>query len=158
GYPGSGNNNLPLSKFGRNISTALWDGYLSANYHSLQTSVNKTLSRGVMVKAAYTWSKAIDWVDDDGWVSLSRNYPPQFKWNRAPAGYDRTNVFQAGYSWQLPFGKGQHYAGSGVVSHVIGNWQLGGLVSAFSGTPFTVTAPGTSLNAGPGNTQSADQV
>ena len=41
---------------------------------------------------------------------------------------------------------------------MIGHWQLGGLLSAFSGTPFTVTASGASLNAGPNSGQSADQV
>jgi hypothetical protein len=158
GYPGSGSNNLPLAKFGRKISTLLWDGYLSANYHSLQTSVNKQFSHGLLVKGAYTWSKAIDWVDDDGWVTPTRNYGPDFIWNRAPAGYDRTQVFQASYVWELPVGKGKHFAGSGPASYVIGHWQLGGLLSAFSGTPFTVTASGASLNAGPNSGQSADQV
>jgi Carboxypeptidase regulatory-like domain/TonB dependent receptor len=158
GYPGSGTNNLPLAKFGRKISTLLWDGYLSANYHSLQTSINKQFSHGLLIKGAYTWSKAIDFVDDDGWVTLARNYAPQFNWNRAPAGYDRTHVFQMGYFYELPFGKGKSYAGSGPVSYIIGNWQLAGSISAFTGTPFTVGASSSSLNAGPNNTQSADQV
>jgi len=158
GYPGSGNTNLPLAQFGRKIATLMWDGYLSSNYHSLQTAFNKQFSHGLLIKGAYTWSKAIDFVDDDGWVTLSRNYGPQFNWNRAPAGYDRTHVFQGSYVWELPFGKGKSYASTGIVSHVIGNWQLGGLVSAFTGTPFTVTASGSSLNAGPDNQQSADQV
>jgi hypothetical protein len=158
GFPGSGNNNLPLSKFGRNISTSMWDGYLSANYHSLQTSINKQFTHGLFIKGAYTWSKAINFVDDDGWVSLARNYAPLFNWNRAPAGYDRTHIFQASYIWELPFGTGKRYAGSGPMSYVVGKWQLSGLISAFTGTPFTVTSSGASLNAGPGNQQSADQV
>jgi hypothetical protein len=136
----------------------MWDGYLSANYHSLQTSINKQFSHGLMLKGAYTYSKAIDYVDDDGWVTLSRNYAPQFNWNRAPAGYDRTNVFQMSYVYELPVGKGKSYLGNGPLSYVVGNWQLSGLISAFTGTPFTVGASGASLNAGPGNTQSADQV
>ncbi|HZR30214.1 MAG TPA: hypothetical protein VFA71_15660, partial [Terriglobales bacterium] len=36
-------------------------------------------------------------------------------------------------------------------------WQVNALFSAYSGTPFNVTASGTSLNA-PGNTQLADKV
>ncbi len=158
GYPGSTNNNLPLAKFGRKISTLLWDGYLSSNYHSLQTAFNKQFAHGLLIKGAYTWSKTIDYVDDDGWVTLARNYAPQFNWNRAPAGYDRTHVFQASYVWELPFGKGKSMMTSGPASYIVGNWQLGGIVSAFTGTPFTVTASGSSLNAGPGNSQSADQL
>lgn len=158
GYPGSGNTNLPLSQFGRKISTWMWDGYLSSNYHALQTAFNKQFAHGFMIKGAYTWSKAIDMVDNDGWVTLSRNYAPQFNWNRAPAGYDRTHVFQASYTWELPFGKGRSFVTSGPASYIVGNWQFGGLLSAFTGNPFNIADSGASLNAGPGNTQTADQV
>jgi hypothetical protein len=40
---------------------------------------------------------------------------------------------------------------------LFGGWQLNGIFSAYSGTPFTVTAASASLNA-PGNTQTADQI
>ncbi len=48
-------------------------------------------------------------------------------------------------------------AKSGVAAAVLGNWQVNGVMAAYTGTPFTVTAPGTSLNA-PNNTQTANQV
>jgi hypothetical protein len=44
-----------------------------------------------------------------------------------------------------------------VVAAVVGGWQVNNILSFTSGTPFNVTASGTSLNA-PGNTQRADQV
>ena len=40
---------------------------------------------------------------------------------------------------------------------VLGDWQINGIYSAFSGTPFTVTANGAAINM-PGNLQTADQV
>jgi len=43
------------------------------------------------------------------------------------------------------------------VSHIVGGWQVNNIVSFYSGTPFSVTASGTSLNA-PENDQRADQV
>jgi hypothetical protein len=82
-----------------------------------------------------------------------------FQWNRAPAGYDRTHVFQTGWVWELPVGKGKTYVnGGGVPSYILGNWSINGTLSAYTGQPFTVTAPGTSVNAGPDNQQTADQV
>jgi hypothetical protein len=45
----------------------------------------------------------------------------------------------------------------GIRSHVIGNWQINGIFSRVTGTPFTVGSTGTSVDA-PGNTQTADQV
>jgi hypothetical protein len=59
---------------------------------------------------------------------------------------------------ELPFGAGKRWAKSGgVLQALAGGWQLNGIFSAYSGTPFTVSASATSLNA-PGNSQTADQV
>jgi hypothetical protein len=44
-----------------------------------------------------------------------------------------------------------------VAGAIARGWQLNGVLSATSGTPFTVTANATSVNA-PGNTQTADQM
>jgi hypothetical protein len=156
GVPGSTNANLPLAKFGRTAALDMWGGYLSSHYHSLQTSVNKQLTHGLFVKGAYTWSKAIDYTDDDGWATPARMYG--FQWNRAVAGYDRTHVFQAGWIYELPVGKGKMYVNSGHAAQILGNWKLNGSLSAFTGTPINVTADGTSVAAGPDNAQSADQV
>src|SRR5262249_34423857 len=40
---------------------------------------------------------------------------------------------------------------------LLGGWQVNGIFSSYSGTPFTVSAAGGPLNA-PGNSQTADQV
>ncbi len=111
-----------------------------------------------MVKGAYTYSKAIDYTDDDGWVSTGWNWPNVFQRNRATAGYDRTHVLQLGWVYTLPFGKGRQFFPTSKAAQVIlGDWAVNGITSAYTGTPFTVTAPGSSLNA-PNNTQTADQI
>ena len=60
-------------------------------------------------------------------------------------------------NYDLPFGKGQKYLQSGIGSWLAGGWHTNGILSRTSGTPFTVTTSGTSVNS-PGNTQTADQV
>jgi outer membrane receptor protein involved in Fe transport len=156
--PGQGNAGRPYARItGRNVAINMWDGYLSANYHSLQTAINKQFSKGLLVKGAYTWSKAINMTDDDGWASVGWNWDPVFYRNRAAAGYDRTHVFQIGWVYELPAGPGKKFANSGPAAWVLGGWQFNGTLSAYTGVPSTVTAPGASLNA-PGNTQTADQV
>jgi len=158
GYPGSGTAGLPqAATFGRTISTLMWDGYLSSEYNSLQVAVNKSFSKGLMVKGAYTYSHAIDYTDDDGWAAVGWNWGPVFQRNRASAGFDRRQVFQVGWVYELPFGKGKAFAKSGVPAAILGNWQANGIMAAYTGTPFTVGAPGGSLNA-PDNTQTANQV
>jgi hypothetical protein len=124
----------------------------------LQTSINRTFRNGFFMKGAYTWSKAINYTDDDGWAGLPlTNWGPALDRNRALAGYDRPHIFQLAAVYELPFGRGKRLANDGIAAAVIGGWQLNGQFSAYSGTPFTVTAPGSALNA-PGSTQTADQV
>src|SRR5579884_349887 len=155
--PGTGTAGQPYNRlYGRTSATNMWDGYLSSHYHSLQVAINKQFSRGLLVKGAYTWSKAIDMTDDDGWASVGWNWAPVFYRNRAPAGYDRTHVFQIGWVYELPFGKGKKWASTGPVTHIVGGWQVNGIMAAYTGTPFSVGG-GSALNA-PGNSQTADQV
>jgi hypothetical protein len=62
-----------------------------------------------------------------------------------------------GWVYELPMGKGKQFAANGVAAHILGGWSVNGVLSAYTGTPFTVSAPGGSLNA-PSNSQTADQV
>lgn len=154
--PGTGTAGQPFfQKFGRTAATLFWNGFVGANYNSLQVALNRQAARGLTLKGAYTWSHAINYSDDDGWAGLFWNYQPILGRNRATAGYDRTHIFQLAYVYELPLGKGRKYATSGVAAAVAGNWQLNGIFSAYTGNPFTVTADGTALNA-PGNNQTAD--
>ncbi len=156
--PGAGAAGRPYAaQFNRRIDIRYWNGYLSSNYHSLQTAVNRSFSKGLLLKGAYTYSKAINMTDDDGWAGVSWNWSGAFDRNRAPAGYDRTHVFQMGWVYDLPFGKGRQFVQEGVGAAILGGWSINGVYSAYSGTPFTISADGGTLNA-PGNIQTADQV
>jgi hypothetical protein len=143
--------------FGRTASTLFEDGWLSSHYHSLQVGLNRRFAHGLMVKVAYTWSKAIDWADDDGRTGLLFNWTPMLPRNEALSGFDVPQNFQAAWVYELPFGAGKSLAQKAPAKWILGGWQLNGTLSAYSGTPFTVTASGASLNA-PGNSQTADQV
>src|SRR5216684_3041159 len=111
--PGTGQAGQPYNKaqFGnRTASTLFWQGFLSSNYHSLQAAITRQFKNGFMVKGAYTWSKAINWTDDDGWAGLNWNDPNILRKNRAPAGYDTPQIFQMSYIYELPLGRGKRWA------------------------------------------------
>lgn len=149
--PGTGAAGQPYNQaqFGnRTAETDFWQGYLNANYHSLQASINRQFSHGLMVKGAYTYSRAIDFTDDDGWASVAWNDPNVFKRNRASAGFNTPHIFQLAYVYELPVGEGKSWAsGGGVASKILSNWQVSGIFSAIHGQPFSLTASGASLNA-----------
>jgi hypothetical protein len=157
GFPGSGTALLPQAGIGRTTATNMWDGYLSGEYNSLQVAFNRQFSNGLMLKGAYTWSHAIDYADDDGWTGVNWNWAPVFQRNRASAGFDRRQVFQLGWVYELPFGTGKQFVNGGIAAKILGGWQLSGIESSYTGNPLTIGASGTSLNA-PDNTQTADQV
>ena len=148
----------PVPSFGRTSDTLLFQGWLSANYHSLQTAITRQFSKGLMVKGAYTYSKAIDWTDDDGWAGLAWNDPNILRRNRAAAGFNTPHIFQLAYIYELPVGKNKPWAnGGGAATKILSDWQVSGIFSAIHGQPFSLTASGTSLNA-VGQRQTPDQV
>jgi hypothetical protein len=154
---GGGAAGRPLAQlYNRRVTTSARMPFLNSTYDSLQAKLDRRFTNGVMMKVAYTWGKAIDYTDDSG-GGLMFNDLSQFRRNRALAGFDRTHTFRLAWVAELPFGRGKRWATDGVSNVLLGGWQVNGIFSSYSGTPFTVTAAGTSLNA-PGNTQTADQV
>ncbi|MEX2299371.1 MAG: TonB-dependent receptor [Bryobacterales bacterium] len=155
---GQGNAGRPFAAItGRAININMWDSYLNANYHSLQLAINRSFSKGLSLKGAFTYSKAINMTDDDGWAGVGWNSDAVFSRNRARAGYDRRHMFQMGFVYELPMGSGKRVANSGVAAQILGGWQVSGIFAAMTGRPFQVGASGASLNSA-GNSQTADQV
>jgi hypothetical protein len=160
-------NNVPCGNGARLMSTLLgktYSGDINAetpfkdnSYDSLQSKLTKKLKGGSMIGAAWTWSRAINYSDNEELNYLLFAYPAYWDKNRGPASFDRTHNLQIYAVYDLPFGKGQKWATSGIGNALAGGWQFNTVISRLSGTPFTVTANGSELNA-PGNTQTADLV
>jgi hypothetical protein len=122
-------------------------------YDALQSKLTRRFGNGSVAGLVYTWSKTINFEDNEEINAILRPYPTYLAYNRAVAGFDRASNFQAYAVYQLPFGRGQQWATSGVASAIAGGWKIGGAASALTGMPFTVTdSNGNTLNA-PGNTQ-----
>jgi len=116
---------------------------INSSYHSLQLSLEKRMSRGLTILGNYTWSKSIDDLPNGGGVAdigadtvSARPWddPLRHQLDRGPSDFDHTHRFVASYVWQLP---GLSKA-NGVARQVLGGWELGGVVSAQTGRPFTV--------------------
>jgi hypothetical protein len=152
---GVGDAGRPYFRFGRIQPINSWGDRLRTRYNSLQVSLNKPFTHGLLFKGAYTFAKAMNESDNDGRATLNWNTPGEQWRNWASAGFDRRHNFQIGFAYQLPWQSQGSY--SNPVLAVLQDWQINGVFAAFSGTPFTVTASGTQLNT-PSNTQTADLV
>ena len=107
--------------------------------------------------ATYTFSKSMDAADSEEGSAITWEWAPIMYRNYAYAGYDRPNNLQIFGTYALPFGKGTNLLREGFVSKLAGGWQINWILSKESGTPFSISAPATSLNS-PGNSQTANQV
>ena len=127
----------------------------TSNYNALQTQLTKRVGAG-LVGATYTYSKALDYGDNDD-SGLTWAWAPMYQRNYALAGFDRTHNLEIYGNYELPAGRGKRWVSQGFASKVVGGWQLNGILSRQSGTPLTISSSGTSVNA-PGNTQTANQI
>ena len=115
--------------------------YRTTTYDSLQATLNRRWTSSLF-GLSYTFSKAINYADNDANPRIQ--YMPEAERNRGPAGYDRPHNLQGYFVWELPLGRNQRWLSDGVGSKILGGFQLTGLFSLMSGTPFYVvqnTAP-----------------
>jgi outer membrane receptor protein involved in Fe transport len=129
-----GNTQRMLFAQAGNASILDWAARTKSRYNSLQMAVNRPFKGGLLLKGAYTFSKAKDEADDDGWVGLTWNQPSQMSRNYATAGYDRPHMLQMGFVYELPFLRDS----SSAVAQVVKHWQLNGIGSWLSGKPFSI--------------------
>jgi len=155
--PGGGANGRPeFALFGRQVATTLHDPAFSSNYNSLQSRLTRRFGSGFSLNTSYTFAKAIGYgANNDS--ALFFNSPSAMARDRAPLAFDRTHQFRISGLMELPFGRNKRWLHSAWGSAIAGGWQVNSIFAAHTGTPFTVTSSGTSLNA-PGNSQTADLV
>ncbi len=142
GEPGQGNSGLKYFAQAGTSAINDWAARTKSRYHGLQVAVNRPFQNGLMIKAAYTLSRAKNMADEDGWVGLTWNHPLMYDENYALAGFDRTHNFQLGFAWELPFLRGDTTA----LGAILGGWQVNGVFSAYSGTPYSISGSNPALN------------
>jgi hypothetical protein len=157
---GTTRNNLPLARaHGRTIGANMWDGIGYGAYDSLQTTLQKNFTHGLFVRSSYTFGKALNMSDEDGWAGMRQwHWEPMLSRNYGPAGYDRTHSFTMAWNYELPFGRGKRFGiDNTAADFMFGGWKLAGTFVAYTGTPFMVTGSGSSLQC-IGCAQTADQI
>jgi hypothetical protein len=146
-------------KFGRTGQTRLIAPIGDSQYDALQARLDRRFSNGFQLGVSYTLSKSTGIsgnANSDG--ALRINIPEYYDLNKSLSDFDRTHNLNITSIVELPFGRDRRWLNTGgVLSAVVGGWQVNNILSFYSGTPFSVTASGTSL-AAPENDQRADQV
>jgi hypothetical protein len=125
-------------------STGLIEGIADSSYNALETSLKKRFSHGISFLASYTYSKSIDDASSfnmtgsaakpvAGENDLAQN-PFDVAAERGRSLFDARHRLVLSYQWSLPFWRQPH----GWYQQVLGNWQVNGIATLMTGTPFTV--------------------
>jgi len=141
--------------FSRGASYAVTSG--NSNYHGLQTKIEKRFGNGLSLLATYTYSKVLtDAHDLLNGGSATNSGSNNVNGYRAPgvpgfgihgdyglAPQDIRNVFHFSGSYDLPFGKGKHWASdaSGWQNQVIGGWSVNWIATLQDGQPIAISCP-----------------
>jgi len=125
-------------------STGFIEGIANSSYNALEASLNKRFSHGISFLASYTYSKSIDDASSfnmtgsaskpvAGENDLAQN-PFDLAAERGRSLFDSRHRFVLSYQWSLPFWRQPH----AWYQQILGNWQVNGIATLMSGTPFTV--------------------
>jgi hypothetical protein len=125
-------------------SVGLIAGVANSNYNALQVSLKKRFSQQFSFLASYTLSKTLDDVSSfnitgsaaqstAGENDLAQN-PFDLKAERGRSIFDARHRLVVSYQWNLPFWRQP----DNWYQSILGNWQVNGITTFMTGTPFTV--------------------
>ena len=111
----------------------------NAFYNALQADFTQRLKYGLRARVSFTYSKALDTGPGSiasyatGELGVTENrYDPKGDWGLSAFNLKFNTVVN--FTYDIP-----SRAKSGFTGKVFGGWQLGGIITAHPGTPFTVT-------------------
>jgi hypothetical protein len=116
----------------------------NSTYHAGQVSLSREYSNGLGFNVSYWLSKTLDYLSSmnlqgssakplSGENDLAQN-PFDLKAEHGPSIFDARHRFTASASWSIPFARKTQ----GFRKVLLDGWQLNGIASANSATPFTV--------------------
>jgi len=117
-------------------------------YNALQVDYNHRFHQGLNVLVSYTYSKFLDNVSGtDNWAYTGDQGPQNYydlAAEKSVDGADTPHSLVINYIYELPVGKGRHFAGhiNRAANAVIGGWQVSGISSFKSGFPLSISGGG----------------
>ena len=118
-----------------NATSVIWQ--VSSTYDALRLKLQKRMSGGFQIQGAYTWSKSLDTGSTSVQAAFTNSvtnmpyFDPRIR--KAPSDFDVRQVLSLNGTWEIP-GLGTQMKLAQWFTH---GWQLGSIVTANSGLPFT---------------------
>ena len=140
-------------------------------YDALQAVLQQRMSNGLQGQLAYTWSKCMsnspgyfgtgfgstNATSSGGQPGFQNIYNPRMNWG--PCYYDQTHILSSYVTYQLPVGRGKQFGHdlNPVLNQVVGNWEIGAIVTFHTGNALTLNEfGGWGLGGNADNTNGVD--
>jgi hypothetical protein len=114
-----------------------------SSYDSFQIELRRRMYSGLLLTVSYVFSKGLTNLGGDNIASAVqpmtlRNYD----YSKVPSPYDIRHVLKLNWLYELPFGPGKKWIATtnGVLSRLVGGWQINGIGRIQSGPPFQLTS------------------
>lgn len=138
-------------------SNITWrDAVGTSNYHGLSIRVERRFARGLSFLSSWTISKSIDLApppstSGDGESAVQN--PRNLRAERGLSEFDTRHRFVTSFVYELPWGPGKKWLSNirGPVGHILGGWQVTGILTLQSGRPFTIVTGRDISNTGTDN-------
>lgn len=121
----------------------------SSNYNSLQLRSEKRTSHGLALLLSYTYSKSFDDISSVFGGSVGSGLPQNsrdLRADRGPSDFNAVDRFSGSFVYDLPLERWGHSRTWS--QRLLDNWQASGIVTAQTGSPFTVVLAGSATSAG----------
>jgi hypothetical protein len=133
----------PLAQFGR---VDIKSSGSSTNFNGLQLSLQRPFSDGFLLGAQYMWSHAFDEGSLGGGESTAPQNVACRSCEYATTNQDIRHTLTMNWIYELPFGHDRTHVRTGALAHLLGGWNVSGLLQARTGRPLTI-----SVNRGTGD-------
>jgi len=103
----------------------------NSSYNALTVAFRKRFSKSYMFDVNYTLARSLDLQSNP--VSSAIQNPDNLHGDWALSDFQRKHAFTASWVWEIPAWQSAGFVGK----HILGGWQLSGILTLFSGLPIT---------------------
>ncbi|PYT76274.1 MAG: hypothetical protein DMG42_05735 [Acidobacteria bacterium] len=113
----------------------------NTDYNSLELSLRRRMAKGLSYALNYTYSHGLANFGDNLTAGPLPQNAYDYSAEMSNSILDIRHRFVGNFIYDLPFGHGRRYLSSdSFASKALGGWQVNGIVSLQTGSPFSVTA------------------
>ena len=120
-----------------------WEFSTNSFYHGFNGGVKKRFAQGLQFQVAYTYGRSVDSASRVNFSDIQENLGkfPQDQdnlpsSNQGLSAHDVRNNLSMNFVWEIPF------QGSGTARHLLGGWQVNGILQLNTGNPETLRLGG----------------